>query len=282
MMFGLVMLATRARCARLSVPSVRVQSARTAAPATLSAKPQRLQPQSRLLLPASAARMAQTPVLRPSLQDQETRTAAPAVISQAASLMTQTLSRDAATVIDSLAQERERTPSDLYEDGQALEDFITGRKRAPDSKEGPKSRKPPEQPVRQDTLEERTFAVIAGPELAFIADNLSGQRNMKASRINGKDFLVLIEEARSLFILQHKSNAPSPKALLCAIKVQDQLLRVAHAMIKPQEPLEGQIRMFLSVWQTFNQALAEKLDQGTLKAIEDEAVLFAQQVEASV
>jgi hypothetical protein len=57
---------------------------------------------------------------------------------------------------------------------------------------------------------------------------------------------------------------------------------MVKAMLKPGEPLDGKIRRILSVWNVFNQAMEEAAQKGSTQAVEDEARLFAQQVEQSV
>jgi hypothetical protein len=44
----------------------------------------------------------------------------------------------------------------------------------------------------------------------------------------------------------------------------------------------GQVRRLLAVWNVFNQEMASAASQGALDAIEEEARLFASQVEQSV
>ena len=60
------------------------------------------------------------------------------------------------------------------------------------------------------------------------------------------------------------------------------MVRVVKAMLKPGEPLNGQIRRILSVWNVFNQEMEAAAQKGSFSAIEDEARLFASQVEQSV
>ena len=79
-----------------------------------------------------------------------------------------------------------------------------------------------------------------------------------------------------------QAQSPSPRAYAAAVTVQKQMIRIVKAMLKPEEPLGPQIRRILSVWQVFNEAMEEAAEKGTTTAIEDEAKLFASQVERSV
>jgi hypothetical protein len=130
--------------------------------------------------------------------------------------------------------------------------------------------------------EELAFAAKASAQLAALADDLGEERGMKSSRMTGEDFLGLLEGGRERWAAQNQSTAPSPEAYRTALAVQESVLRMVRAMLKPGEPLNGQVRRALSVWNVFNQAMEEASEKGTLEAIEAEARLFAGQVEQSV
>jgi len=134
--------------------------------------------------------------------------------------------------------------------------------------------------VLKATPEELAFAAGAAAQLALLADDIGEERGWKSSRMSGQDFLDMLEAGRERWIAQQK--APSPEAARAAGAVQESLLRIVKALLKPEEPLQGQVRRALSVWNVFDQEMAAASEKGTLEAVEAEARLFASQVEQSV
>lgn len=129
---------------------------------------------------------------------------------------------------------------------------------------------------------ELDFAAQASLLFSVLADDLGAQRSRKGSRMTGQDFIFLLGDAKALFALQNKELAPSPQAYKASMTVVESILRIVDALLAPEAPLAGQVRRMLSVWQVFNQAMLEASEKGTLEAIEEDALLFARQVEESV
>jgi hypothetical protein len=129
---------------------------------------------------------------------------------------------------------------------------------------------------------ELDFVAQASAELAVVADDVGAEQGKKGSAMTGQDFLDLLSAGRELYAQLYKDKAPSPEAFRAAQVVQEQSLRVARALLDPKAPLMGQVRRLLAVWNVFNQEMASAASQGALDAIEEEARLFASQVEQSV
>ncbi|MBI4346604.1 MAG: hypothetical protein HY553_07095 [Elusimicrobia bacterium] len=129
---------------------------------------------------------------------------------------------------------------------------------------------------------ELAFAAGAAAELARLADELGAATGQKASAMSGRDFVALIETARSRFAADGGATAPSPAAFQAALVVHESIARVAVALLDPAQPVRPQLPRLLSVWQVFSQELEAASTEGTLEAIEAEAKLFASQVEDSV
>jgi hypothetical protein len=132
------------------------------------------------------------------------------------------------------------------------------------------------------TPEELAFASKAALELAILAEDWGAERGMKAGKMTGKDFLAMVEAGLARYEERNKSGAPSPQAYAAARTVQAGMARIVKALLKAEEPLTPQIRRVLSVWNVFNQEMAAAAEKGSLSAVEEEALLFASQVEASV
>lgn len=135
---------------------------------------------------------------------------------------------------------------------------------------------------RAATPAELDFAAKASAELAVIADDIGAERGKKGSGMTGQDFLDLVEAGQARYAELYKDKAPSPEAFKAARTVQEQALRMVRALVDPKAPLMGQVRRALAVWNVFNQEMAAAASKGTLEAIEEEARLFASQVERSV
>jgi hypothetical protein len=143
----------------------------------------------------------------------------------------------------------------------------------------------PAQPVAGPSpasQEELTFTAQASAGLASAAEDWGAEHGRKFSRMGGQEFLEMLDAGMARYAQQNQAKAPSPQAYAAALTVQTQLVRLVKAMLKPGEPLDGQIRRILSVWNVYNQAMQEAAEKGSTQAIEDEARLFAQQVEQSV
>ena len=134
----------------------------------------------------------------------------------------------------------------------------------------------------QASKEELAFTAKAALDLAVLAEDWGAERGMKASGMTGQDFLAMLDAGMALYAERHEAKAPSPQAYAAARTVQAQVVRMVKAMLKTGEPLNGQIRRILSVWNVFNQAMEEAAHKGTTSAVADEARLFASQVEQSV
>ncbi|MBI5201637.1 MAG: hypothetical protein HY925_08645 [Elusimicrobia bacterium] len=128
---------------------------------------------------------------------------------------------------------------------------------------------------------ELAFVAGASAELAKLADEIGAERGVKASAMTGADFLALIEAGRARFAAQ--AQAPTRRAYQGALSVQANLARVARALLVPGEPVKPQLPRLLSVWQVFTQEMqGAASEKKTVDAIEDDAKLFAEQVEQSV
>jgi hypothetical protein len=136
--------------------------------------------------------------------------------------------------------------------------------------------------VSPNSPEELAFASKAALELAVLAEDWGEKNGMKASRMTGKDFLAMVEAGMARYEERNKAGAPSPRAYAAARTVQAGMARVVKALLKAEEPLYPQIRRILSVWNVYNQAMEEASQKGSLSAIEEDALLFASQVEQSV
>lgn len=134
--------------------------------------------------------------------------------------------------------------------------------------------------VPKASSEELAFAAGAAAQLALAADDIGEERGLKSSRMTGKDFLDMLEAGRARWL--SRTAAPTPEAARAAAGVQESILRIAKALLKEEEPLQGQVRRLLAVWDVFNQEMALAADKGTLEAVEADARLFAEQVERSV
>jgi hypothetical protein len=183
------------------------------------------------------------------------------------------MSEGVAAVVDGLAKAQAPAPAQVREAGEQVEDILTGRSRS-----GPE----PVAAEPQAASGELAFTARASLDLALLAEEWGAERGLKSSRMKGQDFLDMLDGGMARYAEQHQALAPSPRAYAAARAVQAQVVRLVKAMLKPQEPLNGQIRRILSVWQVFNQEMEAAAQKGGLKAIEDEAALFAAQVEASV
>ena len=137
-------------------------------------------------------------------------------------------------------------------------------------------------PNSQASAEELAFASKAALELAVLAEEWGAEHGMKASQMTGKDFLAMVEAGMARYEERNKAGAPSPRAYAAARTVQAGMARIVKALLKAEEPLYPQIRRVLSVWNVFNQEMAATAEKGSLSAIEEEALLFASQVEQSV
>jgi hypothetical protein len=136
--------------------------------------------------------------------------------------------------------------------------------------------------VSPNSPEELAFASKAALELAILAEDWGAERGMKAGKMTGKDFLAMVEAGMARYEERNKSGAPSPQAYAAARTVQAGMARIVKALLKAEEPLTPQIRRVLSVWNVFNQEMAAAAEKGSLSAVEEEALLFASQVEQSV
>lgn len=132
------------------------------------------------------------------------------------------------------------------------------------------------------SAEELAFASKAALELAVLAEDWGAERGMKADKMTGKDFLAMIEAGMDRYEERNKAAAPSPQAYAAARTVQAGMARIVKALLKAEEPLSPQIRRVLSVWNVYNQEMAAAAEKGSLSAVEEEALLFASQVEQSV
>jgi len=128
--------------------------------------------------------------------------------------------------------------------------------------------------------EELDFAAGAPARLAARADDLAGERGLKARTMSGAQFLGLVDEARVR--ADAEEAAPTPAASAAAREVRSAVARVARALIPADTPLIESLPRALSVWQVMGQEMAEAAKKGTLAAVADDAKLFASQVEASV
>ncbi|MFA5138730.1 MAG: hypothetical protein WC728_05795 [Elusimicrobiota bacterium] len=135
---------------------------------------------------------------------------------------------------------------------------------------------------RPATPAELDFVAKASAELAVLADDIGAEQGKKGGAMTGQDFLDLIDAGCARYNDLYAGKAPSPEAFRVARVVQEQTLRVARALLDPKAPLMGQVRRVLSVWNVFNQEMAAAASKGTLEAIEEDARLFASQVEQSV
>jgi hypothetical protein len=182
-------------------------------------------------------------------------------------------------ITEGLMRLKAPTPVDVHEAGESVEDILMGRSRGPAQ---------PAQAVElaraepRASQEELAFAARSSLDLAALAEDWGAERGLKFSRMQGQDFLGMIAGGMARYAEQYRAQAPSPQAYAAAATVQAQAIRMVKAILKPGEPLEGQIRRTLSVWNVFNQAMEEASQKGSLQAIEDEARLFADQVEQSV
>jgi len=141
----------------------------------------------------------------------------------------------------------------------------------------------PPRDVRGVSLEELDFAAQASARLAGMADELADSRGMKASGMTGADFIGILRDAREQFGSENRLSAASPEALAAALSVQASLIRAMSALLPAEAPLKTGIRRALAVWDVFNQEMARVANEsGTLDAIEADAALFANQVEASI
>lgn len=134
----------------------------------------------------------------------------------------------------------------------------------------------------RDSPEELAFAARASWLLGRTADELGAQRGLASSRMSTRDFVALVKAARDKLRREQEAAAPSPRAFRAALAVMDSVVRVVDALGAKDEPLNAKVRRILSVWQVFNQAMAEAAERGTLGDIIGEAKLFAHQVEDSV
>ncbi|MBI5241798.1 MAG: hypothetical protein HY926_15100 [Elusimicrobia bacterium] len=135
---------------------------------------------------------------------------------------------------------------------------------------------------RDSTPEELAFVSKAALELAVLAEDWGAERGLKASRMTGKDFLSMLDAGLARYEERHQAQAPSPRAYAAARVVQAQAVRMVKALLKTEEPLYPQVRRILSVWNVFNQEMEAAAAKGSASAIEEEARLFASQVERSV
>lgn len=175
-------------------------------------------------------------------------------------------------VTEGLSRLNAPAPAQVREAGDQVEDILTGRSRAAE----------PVPAAPQASQEELAFTAKAALDLATLAEDWGAERGLKSSRMQGQDFLDMLDAGLARYAEQYRSKAPSPQAYAAARTVQAQVVRLVKAMLKPGEPLDGQIRRILSVWNVFNQEMTEAARKGSTQAIEDEARLFAEQVEQSV
>ncbi|MFA6317472.1 MAG: hypothetical protein WC943_08635 [Elusimicrobiota bacterium] len=169
-----------------------------------------------------------------------------------------------AEIAASPAMNADAPASEAHGAGQSIEKLLTGEEPAPSS---------------PATEAELSFAAEASLKFALAADDVGAQQGLKAGTMKGRDFLGMLAEADKRLSTE---KAPSPRSRDAAAAVRQQVLRVVRALLKPDEPLGPQIRRVLSVWQVFNQEMTGAAEKGLLEAVEAEARLFAEQVEASV
>jgi hypothetical protein len=177
------------------------------------------------------------------------------------------------SVSEGLANMPAPSAADVHQAGDQVEDLMTGGSHSP------------AQPVAappQSTQEELVFTARASADLASAAEDWGAEHGQKFSRMSAQDFLAMLDAGMSRYAAQNQAKAPSPQAYAAALTVQTQLVRLVKAMLKPGEPLDGQIRRILSVWNVFNQEMQGAAEKGSTQAIEDEARLFASQVEQSI
>jgi hypothetical protein len=136
--------------------------------------------------------------------------------------------------------------------------------------------------ITPDSPDELVFAARSALELSVLAEAIGEERGRKVSRMTGKDFMNLLEEARERYAERQTDSAPSPRAFAAAQVVQEQIVRIVGLLVHPDEPLSVHVNRALGVWNVFNQELARVAqEKGTLDSIETEARLFARQVEDS-
>ena len=169
----------------------------------------------------------------------------------------------------------DRSPAGSYEAGMALEDLVTGRASAPAAAE-------PAPLAQAAAPEELAFTARASADLAASAEDFGAENGLKFSRMNGQDFLDMLAQGQTRYALQNQGSAPSPRAFAAAAVVQTEVIRMVKALLKKDQPLMPQVSRLLSIWQVFNQEMAEAAQKGSLEAVEAEAKLFADQVEQSV
>ncbi|MBI5625504.1 MAG: hypothetical protein HY924_17130 [Elusimicrobia bacterium] len=174
------------------------------------------------------------------------------------------LNQGFADIATSPAMESDAGETDAHGAGKALEGLLTGQEEAPGS---------------PATQEELSFTAQASLNFALAADDVGVERGHKANTMKGQDFLDMLVEADKRL---SQAKAPSLRTREAASVVRQQVIRVVRALIDPAKPLAPQVRRVLSVWQVFNQEMEAASAKGLLEAIEAEARLFAEQVEASV
>ena len=107
--------------------------------------------------------------------------------------------------------------------------------------------------------------------LAQRADSLAVERGLRVDLMTGAQFLAVVEDAA------RESTGAGAAA------VNRSLVRVVRALLAPDAPLRPQMGRLLGVWQVFNQEMARVAEEtGNVRAVVDEADLFARQVEASL
>ncbi|MBI5597703.1 MAG: hypothetical protein HY928_16570 [Elusimicrobia bacterium] len=126
---------------------------------------------------------------------------------------------------------------------------------------------------------ELDFAADASGRVALLADDIAAEAGYRSIRMSGADFSAVVAEAAAR---EDAAAAPTPQAGAAAVRVRAALLRVVKALLKPEQPLNTQVRRLLSVWQVFNEEMARAAaEKRTLEGVAAEAELFAEQVESS-
>ncbi|MBI2362200.1 MAG: hypothetical protein HYV15_02305 [Elusimicrobia bacterium] len=127
---------------------------------------------------------------------------------------------------------------------------------------------------------ELDFAADASARVALLADDIAAEAGYRSSRMSGADFTAVVAEAAAR---EDAAAAPTPQAQAAAVRVRAALLRVVRALLRPEQPLNTQVRRLLSVWQVFNEEMSRAAaEKGSLEGVAAEAELFAEQVERSV
>lgn len=235
-------------------------------------------PRLTVLSAPTAPALLPPPILSASLLTQAAPIAAAPAPTAAARIAA--LQTGVSETLAGLGKEQVPSAAEASSAGRALEDLLTGARGAAASGDLPGPSATAQGSARA-TSEELDYAANAATALSALADDIGAERGQKASRMNGGDFIDLVEAARARADASD-ADAPSPAAAATARVVRAQTVRVVRALTDPQKPLSESVKRTLSVWQVFGQVLAEAAEKGRLDDIAAEARLFASQVEDSV